>query len=235
VLEGVDRSLARLGLVAGTAILTGVALAGMWHLAVTRTLAASAWQNADEDHDGLPLSDDLDPDGDGLAFGLGPGLGAPDTDDVLLSARDLLGTFTDPLHGQYGNLLGRAGFVVCVDVPVTAWLRAGVPFPALLRASAAAHPEWFALDAQNRPDDANFVRRTRNYRALFTHHPDLVVDARPHLADWAFYGETHVALVSAVDGAGYTVIEAYGPTVERRGGAEVERRIGATAEFGRTR
>ncbi len=231
--------MARLGLAAAVVLLTSAAVVGTWQLTVADTKEASAWQDADADHDGLPLLDDLDPDGDEFGVGLGApdgdADGVPDPEDVLLAARDLLGTFTDPLHGQYGDLLGRAGFVVCVDVPVTAWLRAGVPYPALLRVSAAAHPDGFALDADNRAADPNFVRRTRNFLALFRHHPELTLDTRPRPGDWAFYGETHVALVAAVDGAGYTVIEAYGPTVARRSGADVERRTGATAEFGRTR
>jgi hypothetical protein len=70
--------------------------------------------------------------------------------------------------------------------------------PEVLEQSASAHPEWFTIDPSNHPDSPFFYRRVRNYYPLFEKHPGLVHDNKPQVGDWAFYGTTHIALVSAV-------------------------------------
>lgn len=217
------------------AFLTGLAVAGCWLAAVRQHTAALRWQYADADGDGLPLVADADSDGDGL-FGLedpdADGDGVPNAADAVRAGLSLRGTLSDPLMGKYSNVLGRAGFRVCTDVTVETWLAAGVSAPALLLEAAASHPEWFAIDAGNHPQDPNFVRRVRNYRALFSQHPGLGLGDRPRLGAWAFYGDRHVALVTGVDGVGYSVTEAYGAALGSISGAVVEARSGERAAFG---
>lgn len=225
----------RLAFAAFVLLATGAAGAGVWRVAVKRTAEAHAWQAADGDHDGLPLRADLDPDGDQLdvlSDSDADGDGRPNAEDVASAALDLTGELTDPLRGQYGNLLGRAGFRVCIDLGVEAWLRAGLSASALLLSAAKTRPDSFAIDANNSPADPNFVRRVRNYRALFASEPGLALNDRPRLGAWAFYGEDHVGVVTAVAGAGYTVTEAYGVSIASRAGAEIEARTGERATFG---
>lgn len=163
------------------------------------------WIYADDDSDGVALIDDLDPDGDG--FDLFSDADA-DNDGELNSAqssdyaRSMVNLPYDPLMGKLHNILGMAGMVVCIDVPVRSWLRAGLSMPALLKQSASLHPEWFRIDQPNHPDSPFFYRRVRNYYQLFQNHPGLVRDDKPQAGDWAFYGATHIALVTAVSESG---------------------------------
>jgi hypothetical protein len=157
----------------------------------------------------VPFWLDEDADGDGV----------PNTVDVLAAAEAGLGRPADPLMGRWGDPLGRLGFVVCVDVTLEAWLSAGLSIPPLLLESAAAHPEWFPIDATNEPSDPYFLRRVRNWRALFAHEPRLELSDTPRPGDWAFVGTTHVILVDRVTPSGWTGIEAYDATVRRRDGA----------------
>ena len=70
--------------------------------------------------------------------------------------------------------------------------------PALLKQSALIHPEWFNIDSFNYPESPFFYRRVRNYYQLFEKHPELVRDHKAQIGDWAFYGTTHIALVTAI-------------------------------------
>ena len=220
-----------LSLTAGAVVLT------YRHLAA-RQVAASTWLDADVDGDGRPLRRDLDPDADGLDL-----LADPDADgdavenaqDIVAGALSMVGRPTDPLMGMYNNLLGRIGFVVCVDVVVESWMMAGLSLPELLTSSAWEHPEWFAIDPLNGPADPNFPRRVRNYRDLFEMEPGpgLALDSAPHPGDVAFYGRYHAAIVTAVRPEGYTVVEAYSARVAERDGGEVAARTGVEPVFGR--
>ena len=124
-------------------------------------------------------------------------------------ARSMLGLPYDPLMGKYGDPFGHVGFVVCIDVPIRAYLAAGVPIPTLMKQSAKEHPDWFKIGPNNAPSNSFFYRRVRNYQDLFKNHPGLMISDRPQSGDWAFYGRTHIALVAEVSPDGrFQVIEA---------------------------
>lgn len=137
--------------------------------------------------------------------------------------------------GRYDNLLGRAGFVVCIDVVVESWMAAGLSLPALLKADSRATPAWFAIEPSNSADDPYFVRRVRNFRDLFEHDARLEIDALPRPGDVAFYGRYHAAVVVSARGSLYTLVEAYGALGGEAAGAGVEARTGESAVFGRVR
>jgi len=124
-------------------------------------------------------------------------------------AKSMLYTPYDPFMGGLHNALGCSGFVVCIDVPVRAYVNAGVPITEILKDSTKKHPEWFQISPQNRPDNEFFYRRVRNYYPLFKNHPDLEASDKPQPGDWAFFGNFHIALVSSImpDGT-YQVVEA---------------------------
>lgn len=199
-------------------------------------LRARSFTRADADGDGRPLLVDADADGDG------PDVAEPDADhdgiangaDAAAHARTMVGRHTDPLMGRHGNVLGRLGWIVCTDVVVEAWLAAGVSLPAHLVETARAHPEWFEIDASNRPGDPYFVRRVRNYRPLFERSPSLEMDGTPQVGDWAFFPH-HVVLVVATRPGSYLVVEAYAERVEVVPGRDVESRFGPPLGFGRAR
>jgi hypothetical protein len=121
----------------------------------------------------------------------------------------MLGIPYDPLMGGFNNALGRRGFVVCIDVPVTAYENEGIPITKILKDSAREHPEWFEISPQNSPNNPYFYRRVRNYYPLFKNHPDLEASDHPRPGDWAFFGRFHIALVSSIGPYGaYRVVEA---------------------------
>jgi len=90
-----------------------------------------------------------------------------------------------------------------------AYSAAGISMPALLREAVREHPEWFAIDPKNQPDDRLFCRRVWNYSPLFRTHPRLTADRKPQAGDWVFCGKRHVGLVVEVgDDGGFLVAEA---------------------------
>ena len=185
------------------------------------------WMDADTDGDGLPLRADADPDGDALPDD--PDAdddGVPNAADAVAGARTMLGAPSDPLMGRYGDPLGRLGFRVCVDVVVEAWMAAGVSLPERLLRTALTTPGRFAITPDNAPGDPYFVRRVRNYRALFAEE----LRGAPMDGDLAFFGDHHVAIDVATTG-GIQVIEAFDPLIRVRRVAEVEARTGTKAAY----
>ena len=170
------------------------------------------WTAADSDNDGIILLHDTDPDGDGISFCKDRDAnnnGKANEAEALSYAGSMTGVPYDPLMGKFDNVLGKLGMVVCIDVPVRAYLSAGVSFPALLRQSAAEHPDWFHINTSNHKEDPFFYRRVRNYFNLFKNHPCLEVSSSPRPGDLAFYGKTHIAVVTSVtDEEKFKVIEA---------------------------
>jgi hypothetical protein len=159
------------------------------------------WIYEDLDGDGVMLLDDLDPDGDGLDVFSDPDAdndGRPNSTQSADYALSMKNIPYDPLMGKFHDMMGKAGMVVCIDVPVRSSLRAGLSMPALLKQSASIHPGWFEIDSTNHPDNPFFYRRVRNYYQLFERHPRLARDDKPQVGDWAFYGTIHIALVTSV-------------------------------------
>ncbi len=197
------------------------------------------WVVSDRDNDGLTLLEDLDADGDGKDFlhdKDSDNDGIKDAEEAAIHGKSMEGIPTDYLMGKYFNVLGRIGRVVCVDVPIQSYLMAGASFPALLKRSAASHPDWFEIDESNKPENEFFYRRVRNYYDLFTHHPGLEIDHSPRVGDWAFYGRGHVALVVWVGEAGkYFAMEAYWEETELAEDIAIENIWGPPDFFGRVK
>ena len=151
-------------------------------------------------------------------------------------ARSMLNIPYDPLMGRYNDFFGKAGFVVCIDVPLRSYLRAGISMPAMLKTCSKEHPEWFKVGANNSPNNSFFYRRVRNYYDLFEHHPNLETDQDPKPGDWMFFGRHHIGLVISVDKDGnYKAIEAnpFKGRVVVSDRNYIEQTWGAPAFFGR--
>ena len=199
------------------------------------------WMFEDRDGDSVALIDDLDPDGDGLDIFSDPDAdndNTPNSSQAADYALSMKNIPYDPIMGKFHNMMGKAGLVVCIDVPVRSWLRAGLSMPALLKQSASINPEWFKIDQSNHPDSPFFYRRVRNYYRLFEKHPGLVRDDKPQVGDWAFYGTTHIALVvGAPENGDIKLVEAspfkFRVTVSTI--KEMEKTWGPVSFFGRIR
>jgi len=147
----------------------------------------------------MDVSFSRDADNDGVANEI----------EAVKHGHEMINTPFDLLMGRHDNLLGKAGFVVCVDVPTRSYLRSGVAMPGLLKKCSKEHPEWFHIDQTNNPSSEFFYRRVRNYYDLFKHHPNLEAGNQPKPGDWIFYGRFHTALVDSVDADGnYKAVEA---------------------------
>lgn len=200
-----------------------------------------SWVNSDNDNDGIALIEDLDPDGDGLRMSEdrdANGDGLTNESQAVTYAESMLNTPYDHLMGKFDDLLGRAGLVVCIDVPVRSYLNAGVSMPGLLKESAAKNPDWFRINENNFPSNKFFYRRVRNYFDLFKNHSMLEAGVTPRVGDWAFYGRIHIAMVTIVNEDGsYDLIEANGERmrVVRSTSEYMEESWGVPSFFGRVR
>lgn len=138
-----------------------------------------------------------------------------DRNAVVDFARELTGTLYDPLMGMYDNIGGRMGFIVCADVPVIAYGRAGFSFRRALADDFLTHPDSYDTQNWNVPENPYFHRRSRNLFAYFAANDRLLpMTEQPKPGDLVFYKKrrhsypTHVALVSEItpDG-GYRIVE----------------------------
>lgn len=216
--------------VSGSLLGSVALLAALYAWRAAQGTAGEATGSQDGDHDGIPLGEDRDADADGIDALLDPdadGDGIPNSAEIVHSARAITGELSDPLMGKYGNLLGRIGMRVCTDVVLDAWLAAGIPLARILRDRAAEVPEAFAITPDNRPEDPYFPRRVRNLRALFSHADGLVFDRVPRAGDLAFFGDTHVAVVTDPDT--FSVVEARSFQVAERSGGQVQLELGQIA------
>lgn len=124
---------------------------------------------------------------------------------VVAEARRLRGILYDPLQGMYGDLGGRLGLIVCMDVPVIAYRNAGASVRRLLEGAYAKDASPFS-PRDGRPGNPFFHRRARNLFAYCKAACRLTVEPRP--ADVAFFSRgpagdiTHIALVSEAGAGG---------------------------------
>ncbi|MBI5200482.1 MAG: DUF1287 domain-containing protein [Elusimicrobia bacterium] len=135
-------------------------------------------------------------------------------DAIVAEARKLVGVWYDPVQGGFGNLGGRLGLIVCMDVPVIAYRNAGTSIRRLLEADYRAHPGRYS-SRDGSPRDPYFDRRARNLHTYCRENGCLDLAGPPKPADVVFLsrGETapitHIVLVSGVEPSGrYSVIEA---------------------------
>ncbi|MGV3488542.1 MAG: thrombospondin type 3 repeat-containing protein [Tuberibacillus sp.] len=156
----------------------------------------------DVDGDGIPNLKDLDVDGDGIE----------NTKEIVNSASQLVGILYDPLKGGYGNIGGKMGFIVCIDVPRIAYEHAGIYFQDLLTEDFNSHPEHYdAQNGMNTPKTPYFFRRVRNVYDFAKGNGYLIENsAKPRIGDIVFYGRYHATMVTKVyqNGAYYDEIEA---------------------------
>ncbi len=133
---------------------------------------------------------------------------------VVEEARKLKGLWYDPAQGQFDNLGGRLGLIVCMDVPRLAYRNAGTSLKKLLEADYRAHPEHYGK-GDGSPGDPFFDRRARNLYSYCIHNGCLDLSGPPEPGDVVFMshgataGITHIVLVSSVGADGsYRVVNA---------------------------
>ncbi|MDD2720599.1 MAG: DUF1287 domain-containing protein [Gallionella sp.] len=144
----------------------------------------------------------------------------PEVSNVVKAAKELSGTPYDPLMGAHGNIGATAGFIVCSDVPNLAYGLAGYSLQTMLERDFKVHPNAYNTANGNVPGNPYFHRRARNLFSYFqANGRALPPDAIPKVGDLAFYQHdpksyvTHVALVTAVEGNRYWVMESAPETV----------------------
>ena len=160
----------------------------------------------------------------------------PDMSSVVAAARRLLGTLYDPLQGRLDNVGGRLGFVVCTDVPVLAYGKAGFSFRQALAEDYAIEPKPYGNEPGNNPSSPFFERRARNLYTYCRNRGCLHGAAEtPQVGDLLFYRAPrsamimHVTLVTTVTPNGqYRVVEAAPDRIltgERDGRSVLQRRL----------
>jgi uncharacterized protein YijF (DUF1287 family) len=132
---------------------------------------------------------------------------------VVEEGRKLIGVWYDPFQGYMGNIGGRMGMIVCMDVPVIAYRNAGASVRRLLEDDYKAHPEHYDR-RDGSPGDPFFERRARNLYTYCSHNGCLDMTGPPEPGDVVFMsksrtgGISHIALVTSVEGDGrYKVVE----------------------------
>ncbi len=133
---------------------------------------------------------------------------------IVAEARKLNGLLYDPAQGYFGDIGGKAGFIVCMDVPRLAYRNAGTSLRVLLERDYRAHPEHYGK-RDGRPGDPFFDRRARNLYSYCKNNACLDMVGPPKPGDVVFMSHgpaswiSHIALVSAVGADGsYEVVEA---------------------------
>lgn len=165
-----------------------------------------------------------------------------DVAKVVSEARKLTGKMYDPLQGGVGNILGKMGFIVCIDVPVLSYQNAGYSIKRTLIADFKKHPSYYDTREDNNPGNPFFHRRAKNLY-LYCKVNGRLIDVKqgPEVGDVVFYKSgterypSHVALVSKVDPEGYWVIESTAVTIlsKELDHKDIEARGYTTMGFGR--
>lgn len=184
------------------------------YILVFHSYHAKSSDAKDFDHDHIINVLDKDIDGDGISNlqdSDANGDGVKNKPQIVAAAKQLVGTLYDPLKGEYGNIGGKLGFIVCIDVPRLAYNQAGISFKQLLTNDFNNHPEHYQTEhGLNTPKTPFFFRRVRNVYDYAKGNQKLIKNAEtPKVADIVFYGRYHATLVTAVYADGtYDEIEA---------------------------
>lgn len=154
----------------------------------------------DKDRDHIVNEFDADTDGDGavnLKDSDANGNGTSNKQDLISGAKRLVGVLYDPLKGGHGNIGGRMGFIVCIDVPRIAYADAGISLDQLLKDDYAQHPIHYETQGgTNTPATPYFYRRVRNvYDYARTNGMLVPQAAKPKVGDIVFYSRYHATLV----------------------------------------
>lgn len=137
-----------------------------------------------------------------------------DRSRIVGEARKLVGLMYDPAQGYLGNVGGKMGLIVCMDVPRLAYRNSGTSIKRLLEDDYRAHPEHYGKH-DGRPGDPYFDRRARNLYSYCMYNGCLDLKGPPQPGDVVFMSHSengwvaHIALVSSVAPDGrYRVVEA---------------------------
>ena len=160
---------------------------------------------------------------------------------VIEEARNLKGMLYDPLQGQFGNIGGKLGFIVCIDVPLIAYQNAGYSIRQAMETDFFKHPEHYNIKNGNTPGNPYFSRRARNlYDYCKGNNKFISLDKNPQIGDVVFYRSkqdvsvSHIALISIVkSNNSYWVIEAYPVFTAELSNSKVEKRGWIPVAFGR--
>lgn len=133
---------------------------------------------------------------------------------IVAEARKLIGLWYDPAQGYFGDVGGKLGLIVCMDVPRLAYRNAGTSIKRLLEDDYRAHPDHYGRK-DGRPGDPYFDRRARNLYSYCRFNGCLHLTGAPKPGDVVFLSRgangwiSHIALVSEVSPDGrYRIVQA---------------------------
>jgi uncharacterized protein YijF (DUF1287 family) len=154
----------------------------------------------DKDRDHVVNEFDADTDGDGISNLKDRDAnnnGKSNKQDLVSGAKSLVGVLYDPLKGGHGNIGGKLGFIVCIDVPRIAYADAGISLDQLLKNDYTQHPDHYQTQGgTNTPATPYFYRRVRNVYDYARANGMLVSNAeKPKVGDIVFYSRYHATLV----------------------------------------
>lgn len=197
-----------IGIIAVLIAAAGVVYAGMTKKA---TISDRNYGNRDTDKDGIRDADDTDVDGDGLQNMEdedADGDGVPNVKDALQAAQKLLGRPYDQLNDVKNSVLSQMGAIVCTDVVVYAYEKAGIYLGLEMRELYKKKPKIFYGYRWNNPTDDNFARRMRNLRVYCKYGDFMLKDGEPlQPGDIIMFSQGHIALIEKVKGGDFTTIE----------------------------
>jgi preprotein translocase subunit YajC len=165
----------------------------------------------DTNGDGIPDANDPDVDGDGILNMQdedADGDGIPNIEDALQAARKLIGRPYDQLNEEKDSVLSKLGAIVCTDVVVFSYEKAGIYFGREMRELYKKKPKLFYGYKWNNPYDENFTRRMRNLRVYFKEKGFMLKpgdELKP--GDIIMFSQGHIALIEKVDGDDFVTIE----------------------------
>jgi len=117
----------------------------------------------------------------------------------------------DPLQGKYGNIGGKLGAIVCIDVVNLSFEKAGIFLEKELRECYKENPSAFVNRNWDVPKNPFFARRVKNLYEYCKEKGFLLdmKEGKLQPGDILFFGQRHTALVKSISEGGiYTVVEA---------------------------
>ncbi len=165
----------------------------------------------DDDGDGIPNAKDPDVDGDGIPNMQdddADGDGIPNIEDALQTAQKLIGRPYDQLNDVKNSALSQLGAIVCTDVVVYAYEKAGIYLGFEMGELYKKKPKIFYGYRWNNPYDENFSRRMRNVRTYCREKGFMLKKGAPLMpGDIVMFSQGHIALIEKVEGDDFVTIE----------------------------
>jgi preprotein translocase subunit YajC len=196
----------------GIILMVVFAAAGVYFILVRQAADIDKLQRTfDIDGDGIPDLSDPDVDGDGIPNMQDPdadGDGIPNIEDALLAAEKLIGRPYDQLNEVKNSVLSQLGAIVCTDVVVFSFEKAGIYLGREMKELFKKKPKLFYGYQWNNPYDENFTRRMRNLRVYFKEKGFMLKDgAELKPGDIIMFSQGHIALIEKVEGDDFVTIE----------------------------